>query len=265
MYDRFDRRIHYLRVSVTDRCNLRCTYCMPAEGVPLMRHQDLLAFEEIADVVRAAVDLGVDKVRLTGGEPLVRKGIVDLVRLLAAIPGITDLSMTTNGQLLPECAAALRQAGLHRLNISLDTVDAERYRGITRGGELSRALAGIAAARAAGFQPIKLNCVVENHADESDARSVAFFAHEQDLPVRFIRRMDMGTGSFFRVQGGDGGDCENCNRLRLTSDGLVKPCLFSDLAFSVREHGASQALRLAVADKPSCGSSTTHHMHRIGG
>ena len=146
MLDSFGRTIDYLRVSVTDRCNLRCTYCMPAEGVPLLRHEDILTFEEIAEVVRAAAAMGIGKIRLTGGEPLVRRGIVDLVRMLAAIPAIRDLSMTTNGTLLAGYAQRLAEAGLRRVNVSLDAVDAARYAAITRGGDVRQVLAGIAAA-----------------------------------------------------------------------------------------------------------------------
>ena len=155
---------------MTDRCNLRCVYCMPAEGVPLARHEDILSFEEIAEVTRTAVEMGVDKVRITGGEPLVRRGITRLVEMLAGIGGIRDLAMTTNGVLLAEFAAGLKQAGLGRTNVSLDTVDPQRYRRITRGGELTRALAGIDAAAAAGLTPVKLNCVVEESSCEPDAQ-----------------------------------------------------------------------------------------------
>ena len=134
MFDRFKRRINYLRISVTDRCNLRCTYCMPAEGVPLLDHDQVLSLEEIRDFTATAVAMGVDKVRLTGGEPLVRRGIADLVAMIAAIPGIKDFGMTTNGALLPRHAKDLRAAGLHRLNISLDSLDAQRFKAITRNG-----------------------------------------------------------------------------------------------------------------------------------
>ena len=178
MYDRFNRRIHYLRLSVTDLCNLRCQYCMPAEGVQLLPHQDILTFEEMTDVVREAVDLGIDKVRLTGGEPLVRRGIIDLVRMIGQVPGIKDYAMTTNGSLLTEYARDLRAAGIQRLNISLDTVDPERYRQITRVGDLDRVLEGIEAARRVDFGQIKLNCVIQASSDEPDARQVAAFGKE---------------------------------------------------------------------------------------
>ena len=143
MFDSYNRRINYLRISVTDRCNLRCTYCMPAEGIALMQHKDRLSFEEIMEVVDAAIALGVDKIRLTGGEPLVRKGIVNLVQMIASRSAIVDLGMTTNGQLLEQFAQPLKEAGLHRINVSLDTMDSEKYRQITRGGEIEKVLKGI--------------------------------------------------------------------------------------------------------------------------
>ncbi len=263
---RFGRRIHYLRISVTDRCNLRCYYCMPPEGVPLTRSEELLTFEEISATCQAAADLGFDKIRFTGGEPLVRRGIVDLVRMLGRIERLKDLCMTTNGVLLDECAAALRKAGLHRVNISLDTVRPESYREKTRGGNLARVLAGIQAAQAAGFDRIKLNCVVEASADEPDAQSVADFAAQESLEVRFIRRMNLARGEFWVVEPGGGGDCARCNRLRLTSDGLLKPCLFSDAGFSVRELGAREALIQAIESKPPSGERcSTGTFSHIGG
>ncbi len=176
MYDRFDRRIHYLRISVTDRCNLRCVRCMPEEGVQLLPRDRVLSFEQILEVARAAAAAGVDKVRLTGGEPLVRRDVVTLVAMLAGVAGIRDLAMTTNGILLAALAAPLRDAGLHRVNVSLDALDPERYRRITRGGDVRQVLAGIEAARKAGLAPIKINCVVEKTSAEPDARAVAAFA-----------------------------------------------------------------------------------------
>lgn len=265
MYDRFDRRIHYLRISVTDLCNLRCTYCMPAEGVTHLPREEILSFDEIADLARAATGLGIDKLRLTGGEPLVRRDILNLVRMLAAIEGFHDLAMTTNGTLLPELAGPLRAAGILRLNISLDTLDPERYRLITRGGDLRQVLAGIDAAMAAGFHPIKLNCVVQESPNEPDATMVAAFARERNLEVRFIRRMDTRTGRFWRVIGGNGGHCAACNRLRVSSNGFVYPCLFSDLCFSVRELGPARALQFAVQGKPASGATSQTQFFALGG
>jgi len=265
MFDRFSRSIHYLRVSVTDRCNLRCVYCMPEDGVTMLRHDEVLSFEEICEVVRVAVGMGFDKVRLTGGEPLVRRDILDLVEMIARIEGIKDYAMTTNGILLAELAGDLRRAGLHRINVSLDALDPEHFRRITRGGEVERVLAGIEAAKAAGLAPIKLNCVVERSSSEPDALAVAEFAESEGLQVRFIRRMDTARGCFWPVEGGAGGDCVRCDRLRLSSDGMVRPCLFSDLAFSVRRLGPREAIRQAVAVKPRAGTRSDTQFHRIGG
>ncbi len=266
MLDPFGRTIDYLRVSVTDRCNLRCTYCMPAEGVPLLRHEDILTFEEITEVVRTAAAMGIGKIRLTGGEPLVRRGIVDLVRMLAAIPAIRDLSMTTNGTLLAGYAKRLAEAGLQRVNVSLDAVGAARYAAITRGGDVRQVLAGIAAARRAGLTPIRLNCVVEDSPSEADAQDVARFAADSDLEVRFIRRIALLEGRFAAVSGGLGGDCPRCNRLRLASDGSIRPCLLSDLSFRVRTLGAAEALTRAIRAKPQSGSACTDRaMNLIGG
>ena len=266
MIDRFGRPITYLRVSVTDRCNLRCTYCMPPEGVPLLAHEDILSFEEIAAVVREAAGLGIWKVRLTGGEPLVRRGIVELVRMLAGVPGIRELAMTTNGTLLGRFAADLKAAGLMRVNVSLDAIDPEAYARITRGGDVGAVLAGIDAAVAAGLLPVKLNCVVSKSSAEADARDVARYGEARGLEVRFIHRMDLQSGAFSVVEGGTGGDCRLCNRLRLTSDGHVRPCLFSDLRFSVRELGPRRALLDAVAAKPPVGTTCNgDFMKRIGG
>ena len=266
MKDRFGRFITYLRVSVTDRCNLACRYCVPPGGIRLLPREEILSFEEIEEVVREAVRLGVRKVRLTGGEPLVRKGVEDLVNRIARIEGVKDLGLSTNGILLAEKAEALAGAGLMRVNVSLDSMDPGRYAWITRGGDLGRVLEGIEAARAAGLVPIKLNCVIEESPDEPDARSVARFARERGLQVRFIRRMDAATGRFWPVLGGAGGDCPRCNRLRLTADGRIRPCLFSDLAFSVRELGPAGALVRAVREKPRAGGvCRPGGMQRIGG
>jgi cyclic pyranopterin phosphate synthase len=156
MYDLYKRNIDYLRISVTDRCNLRCTYCMPPEGIESKQHSDILTYEKIVEIARCAVDKGIKKIRLTGGEPLVRKGIINLVKMLSEIEGLQDLSMTTNGILLKKHAQDLADAGLNRVNVSLDTLDTEEYRSITRGGDLQMVLEGIEMARKVGLNPIKI-------------------------------------------------------------------------------------------------------------
>ena len=266
MFDSFNRSINYLRISVTDRCNLRCTYCMPESGVNLLRHEDILSFEEITEVTRTAVEMGVTKVRITGGEPLVRKGIVSLVEQIAGIAGINDLSLTTNAVLLEEHASGLAKAGLQRINISLDTVDADKYKEITRGGDIRKVVRGIIAAQRAGLEPIKVNCVIDKSSDEPDALGVKEFCQNVGLEVRFIHRMHLASGHFSIVEGGTGGDCARCNRLRLTANGKIKPCLFNDLEFDVRTLGIREALQQAIALKPECGTySNNHQFHNIGG
>jgi GTP 3',8-cyclase len=266
MFDRFDRNINYLRISVTDRCNLRCTYCMPAEGVQQMKHDDILRYDEIIEVVKVAVDFGINRIRITGGEPLVRKGIVSLVQMIAAIPEILDLSMTTNGILLEKYARDLKDAGLNRVNISLDAIDPGRYREITRLGDIGQVFQGIDAALAAGLTPVKINCVIKDSPNEPDAKMVGEFGKSKGLNVRYIHEMDLDSGYFRGVIGGDGGNCSTCNRLRLTSNGLVKPCLFSNSGFSVRELGARKAFGLALENKPECGAfNTTGEFYNLGG
>ena len=266
MLDRYNREINYLRISVTDRCNLHCVYCRPEKGIKLIPRSRILSFEQIEAVVHAAVKLGIRKIKLTGGEPLVRRGIVLLVSRLSHIPGLEDLSMTTNGTLLAEYAADLAGAGLQRVNISLDTLDPDEFRQITRGGNLDSVLQGIAAARAAGLVPIKLNCVVENSAIEKAARSVEAYARDQQLTIQFIRRMELSTGTFYIVGKGRGGDCVCCSRLRLTSSGIIKPCLFNDLGYSIWEYGIEQSLKSAIMNKPAAGQcSREHKLYNIGG
>ncbi|MHC4689908.1 MAG: GTP 3',8-cyclase MoaA [Planctomycetota bacterium] len=239
---------------------------MPDDGIRFVSRDNILSLEEIFDIAQSAVNMGIDKVRLTGGEPLVRKGIVKLVSLVSGIEGIKDLSLTTNGILLERYAKELAQAGLHRVNISLDTMNPKRYKEITRIGDISDVLAGIKAAKEAGLNPIRLNCVIEESTEEQDAKEVAQFANDNNLEARFIRRMNMPEGAFWRVHGGYGGYCEECNRLRVSSDGFIKPCLFSDLAFSIRELGAKEAIRRAVEAKPKNGElSKTNTFYGIGG
>ncbi len=266
MKDTEGRNITYLRISVTDRCNLRCIYCMPSDGIRLVEHSQILSFDQIVEFTKVAVSMGIEKVRITGGEPLVRKGIELLVERIASVEGIKELTMTTNGTLLEGFAHRLKAAGLNRVNISMDTTDPHRYKEITRGGNISELIKGIYAAKDAGLEPVKLNCVINSSPQELDAAGVAEFAKNNNLQVRFIPLMDLCRGEFGQVIGGDGGNCARCNRLRLTATGLLKPCLFSDVAFDIKELGAVKAIDTALKHKPlRGGSNSTGAFYNIGG
>ena len=193
LIDLYGRKHNYLRISVTDRCNLRCLYCMGPEGVKLIPHRRILTYEEILEVVKAGAALGISKVRLTGGEPLVRKGLLHLVEEISRVPGIIDLAMTTNGILLPDFAGPLKEAGLQRVNISLDSLKPAVYRKITRGGELARALAGIEAALAAGLKPVKINIVLMKGINHREVPAFLKLALEKELHLRFIEYMPIGA------------------------------------------------------------------------
>lgn len=267
MEDALGRSISYLRLSVTDRCNLRCRYCMPEEGVPRQRHEDICSFEELRDFTRAAAELGVRKLRITGGEPLVRRGIVELCAMLRQVPGIQELCLTTNGQRLEQLARSLRQAGVDRLNISLDSLRPERYAAITRCGQLQQALRGIQAAEEAGFSELKLNCVLLGGINDDEIADFVRLTQTHPWQVRFIELMPMGccaqwprerflsartvprrvpeleelgsdgVARLYRLPGGRGtvgliepmshAFCRCCSRIRITADGRLKPCLHS--------------------------------------
>ncbi len=328
--DSFQRPIDYLRISVTDRCNLRCVYCMPKEGLSLMPHSEILSYEEIYAIVAAAAELGISKVRLTGGEPLVRLDLPQLVRMLAQIRGIDDLSLTTNGVLLSRYAAELKEAGLRRVNVSLDTLRSDRFLSITRHARLDDVLDGIHAAQAAGLLPVKINVVVMRGMNEDEVLDFARLTRGEDWHVRFIELMPFGqecgsstqemtTGSFvpvqqiwdslatlgalqpclpsigngpasyFRLPGATGTIgfispvsehiCFGCNRLRLTADGHLRPCLLSDHEIDLKaplRAGASleelkQLITQAVAAKPERHhladgiAPAERHMAQIGG
>lgn len=266
MYDRYNRHINYLRISVTDRCNFRCSYCMPEEGIPLKKHSDILSFDEIVEVVRIGTEFGINKIRLTGGEPMVRKGLSDLVRMISAIKGVKEISMTTNGVLLPNTAKELKAAGLNRVNISLDSLNSEKFRQITRNGNLEDVLKGIDAAIDAGLTPVKINFVKIEGVNEEDEAVVRDFCKKNGLKLRFIRQMNLKTGEYYPVEGGAGGVCTICNRLRLTADGFLVPCLHSGLRFNVRQLGIREAFEQAVLNKPERGIGTeSHEFSNIGG
>lgn len=314
MQDGYNRTIDYLRVSVTDRCNFRCAYCMPPEGVVWLPHQEILRYEEMLRLIKIAVRLGVKKIRLTGGEPLLRKGIIDFVRKIAGIPAIEDLSMTTNGSLLPDMAYSLQQAGLNRINISMDTADPERFATITGSQQLTATLSGIESALAAGLTPVKINVALTSFFQREDLEYFIDLVHHYPLHVRFIEYMPLGScsikpgptiatlklllnsagrGMLAKISNAELGNgparyyklpqakgmfgfitpisdhfCSECNRLRLTADGKLKPCLLSnqelDIKTALRDGADDQQLMQlfcqAVSAKPS-----HHSLCRISG
>ncbi|NLV88541.1 MAG: GTP 3',8-cyclase MoaA [Tissierellia bacterium] len=195
MIDSFGRKINYLRISLTDRCNLRCKYCMPEEGVYKFSHAHMLTLEEVFEVAKVFVELGIDKIRLTGGEPLVRKGILELIRNISSLKGVKELAMTTNGTLLKDYAQALKEAGLNRVNISLDTLNEEKYKAITRGGDLKSTLQGIEAAKKAGLLPIKINTVLIGGLNDDEIESLVGITEEEEIDIRFIELMPIGQAA----------------------------------------------------------------------
>lgn len=266
MLDQYNRKIDYLRVSVTDHCNLKCRYCIPEDGAQLCKSEDLLSFEEIVNFCRVAVQKGIKKIRLTGGEPLVRKGITQLVAMIKAIDGLEELCMTTNGILLEKFANDLAHAGLDRINVSLDTLDPVRYKEITRGGDIYKVLRGLDAAKLARLTPIKINCVIQKDSSEDDAQKISAFAKINNYNVCFIRQMDMRSGSFWPAEGSLGGHCQECNRLRLTCQGTLRPCLFSDIQFNIKNNDPHRIIDLALQNKPRNGEKNSKDLfYTIGG
>ncbi|MCJ7791658.1 MAG: GTP 3',8-cyclase MoaA [Dehalococcoidia bacterium] len=311
MLDSFGRSINYLRISVTDRCNLRCIYCMPPEGVPQITHSEVLSYEEIRTVVQAAAELGINRVRLTGGEPLVRADLPKLIKMLSQIEGIEELSLTTNGTVLKKYARELKQAGLSRVNVSLDTLKPDKFRYVTRLGELKTVLEGIEAAKEAGFKPVKINTVVMRGINDDEILDFARMTYKDGWHVRFIELMPFkgvaefvpslelrqhisllgklepcpdsigitsnGPATYYRLVGAEGtigfispltetAFCSRCNRMRLTSDGKLRPCLLGedeiDLKMPLRNNASMEELKRlilkAVASKPE-------HHHVEGG
>ena len=273
MVDNYGRTISYLRLSVTDLCNLRCRYCMPEAGVCKKRHEDMLTEDEMVTAVTAAAQLGIRKLRITGGEPLVKKNILSICRRTAAVPGIDEVCVTTNGVLLKDFAENLKKSGVKRLNISLDTLNGEKFRRITRGGNLQAVLSGIDAALSAGFRKIKINAVLMGGLNDDEINELAQLTMKQSVDVRFIELMPMvdtgykdfdylpasvvldrvpgleplsvdGVAKLYRLPGAVGNVglispvsdnfCDGCNRIRLTADGRFKPCLHAPEEFSVK-------------------------------
>jgi len=294
LVDTLQRPVKDLRISVTDRCNFRCTYCMPLDEYEWIDKREILTFEEITRLAKLFIQCGVEKIRLTGGEPLVRQDLDHLVEKLAALDGLKDLCLTTNGALLAERIGALKRAGLRRVNVSIDTLDADKFKRMTKRGDLNKVLDGIFAAKAAGLKPIKLNAVVERGVNDDDILPLVEFSREHGFAMRFIEYMDVGNANKWtsaklvskkeiiakisaryplkeigRVQGSapsvdyefvDGqGDigviasvtepfCSSCTRARVTADGRIVTCLFSDVGHDVKAKLRAGATDADIAD-----------------
>ncbi len=335
LVDSFGRKITYLRVSITDRCNYRCIYCKPEEQFIFIPHEEILRYEEIIEIIQEAVNLGINKVRITGGEPLVRKGVVDFIKQLRKIKKLEDISLTTNGFFLAEYAEKLKAAGLNRVNISLDSLQKNKYRKITRGGNLERVLKGIDSALKTGLLPIKINTVLIRGINDDEVEDFVRLTLERPLNVRFIELMPSGEeitdnynckfisvleikeslakkypfnpintnpgngpAKYYQIEGGKGTIglitalsqhfCQSCNRIRLTSEGKIRSCLFSnqeiDLKKAIREVGYTknnqilrrivikEKIKMAVKLKPKghkikewISNKISFKMSRIGG
>lgn len=268
MFDKFNRQIDYLRISVTDRCNLRCTYCMPEQGVVPKSHNDILSYEKILEVVKEAILLGIKKVRLTGGEPLVRKGILFLVQQLKKLPGLEELTLTTNGVLLDKMAGPLKKAGLDRVNISLDTLDPGKYKTLTRTGDIKNVLRGIDAVIEAGFKNTKLNMVLIPDFNDNEAEAMQAFCREKGFALQRINHYSLtNIESIDRTYVAERPlKCEHCNRIRLTADGKLKPCLFSDMEIPLDFNNLKESLINAIQCKPESGTmNVTTQNWQIGG
>ncbi|WP_350343582.1 GTP 3',8-cyclase MoaA [Proteinivorax tanatarense] len=321
--DNYGRKIDYIRVSLLDRCNLRCSYCMPSSGVELMEHNKMITYEELIIILRASAKLGIKSVRLTGGEPLIKKGFLPFVKTVSKIPGIEDIALTTNGTLLSEMAKDLKDSGINRLNISLDTLQKEKFKKITGFDKLSETLAGIDKAIDLGFEPIKLNVVLLKNYNLEEIGDFVKLTIDKPLHVRFIEMMPLGQvtdnwkasyiswedvladvknkfnicktkgpqgkgpASYYHVPSAKGTlgfisavsnhFCDECNRLRVTSDGKLKTCLFSDGEVDLKAAANTndvdkviEALKNGIKQKPRGHDidrdTTTHRfMSQIGG
>ncbi|SDL11576.1 cyclic pyranopterin monophosphate synthase subunit MoaA [Natronincola ferrireducens] len=287
-----------MRISITDLCNLRCLYCMPEEGVCKKNHRDMLTFEEITEIAKVAASLGINKIRITGGEPLVKKGIVDFIASLSKIEGINDIAMTTNGVLLKEYAKDLKEAGLKRVNISIDSLKPEKYREITRGGDVNMVLDGIQEVLRLGMTPVKLNTVIIGGYNEEDVQDFVALTADDNIEVRFIELMPVGQAGnwaterfisneaikkkignliplahqtsspakYYKIPGAKGKIgfinpisshfCEECNRIRMTSDGKLKPCLHSNQEIDIlniirnQPHKLTKVIEESILAKP---------------
>ena len=315
MIDSFGRNINYLRLSVTDLCNYRCIYCMDSEGVKKREHSDILSIEELINISKVAVECGINKIRLTGGEPLVRKGILKLCASLKAIDGLEELVLTTNGAKLTEMAKDLKSAGVDRLNISLDTLNEEKFKKITRIGSIKEVLDGIDEAVDAGFKDVKINVVLMAGVNDDEIEDFVALTKDNDVNVRFIELMPIGpcknwyderfistdivtekvpelkavkkegVADIYRLKDAAGTVglispvtnifCDKCNRLRVTADGRLLPCLHSDLEYNIRNisnEELKEAFHTAIKNKPCSHNITEQHtsnnrnyMNKIGG
>lgn len=318
MKDTYGREINYLRLSVTDLCNLRCQYCMPEEGIPKKAHNEMLRFEEMTRIVQACVDLGINKVRLTGGEPLIRRDIVDLVKFIGSVEGVKDLTMTTNGTLLKSLAKPLKEAGLNRINISVDTFNPEKYKTMTRGGNVNDVIESMKVAIEVGLYPIRLNVVLIEGFNDDEIESIVALTKDQEIDIRFIELMPIGdlehktplgylsnktvldrvpelesdhtedqisVAEYYRLPGGKGRIglinpmshkfCDRCNKIRITADGKLKPCLHTDeeIDLKSRAHDLDalrEAIKQGILEKNEThlleeACYTQRDMNRIGG
>jgi GTP 3',8-cyclase len=268
MLDKFNRHITYMRISVTDRCNLRCRYCMPEEGVVPKSHNDIITYEQILEVAKEAVLLGIKKIRLTGGEPLIRKGILNLMTQLKNLPGLDELVLTSNGVLLEKMALPLKETGLDRINISLDTLDPIKYKQMTCIGDFSRVMRGIDATIAAGFKNTKLNMVVIPGTNDDEIANMQAFCNEKGLNLQRINHYSLNDyDSIDRNYEAERPlKCRDCNRIRLTADGKLKPCLFSDMEIPLDFSNLKESLTTAIMGKPRAGTSnSTKQNWQIGG
>lgn len=301
MLDKKGRTIDYLRVSVTDRCNLRCVYCMPEEGIDKKNHHDIARFEDLENVIRVFSNIGIKKVRFTGGEPLILKGIEKIIRYTSSLPKIEDVSLTTNGILLADMAVELKKAGLNRVNISLDTLKKDKYKEITRGGDLNKVLSAIEKCIDINLEPVKINTVLMKGINDDEIEDFINLTKDMPLHVRFIELMPIGEGqkiyekssmkidevlnkhkelihikdksnvaSVYKIDGAKGTVgfispmsckfCDDCNRIRLTSTGTIKPCLHSEEEINLKPYVHDEKMLMKVMEEAIYNKPDQHHL-----
>ena len=305
MFDKRGRNIDYLRISLTDRCNLRCVYCMPEKGIEKKRHTEILRFEEVEKIIRACAALGIKKVRFTGGEPLILKGIDKLIKTTASIKGIEDISLTTNGMLLADMAEDLKNAGLKRVNISIDTLDAEKFKKITRVGDINKVFNAIEKCLSLNMVPVKLNTVLMRGINDDEIENFLNLTVDNPIQVRFIELMPIGEGmkyfdkcsmkveeilqkhpeliplkddskvaSVYKLPGAKGSVglispvsckfCSECNRIRLTATGTIKPCLHSAEEINLKPYLNDEQKLIKVIENTVYNKPEEHHLETDG-